>query len=471
MAWKKIDDDQALPDMPYSSFLANGLTVNANSYNNDMTRGGGIAWNATYPVTWSSYWTPQGFMFTVNVGQSVKQVDFRVAYATLTASADADGFQGRVTIKNIASSEYVTVGLLPSTSFSFLDISLPFNAAVTGPQAFALTFQSSKLEDLGIVEIRGGVQNTVYLDQRAGSGSYTITAGEKHELLDLTGVTSPSTGEVDTLNEYQINAISIDAPNPPDAYASVYPQLPSNPPRLVSNYDAPKDAEAHVFELGAMTLLGVAFNTVSANSGTAPPQLSHNTAAPLSAVIGIQNDARAVLQPDLCNGVSQRYALGAVIASDGTFPGHALAEQSTSFSFVTNAAVENLTLSVTFRHFGLRRLNNSKIRLTLRDDAGVLVVPQVDTDISIYPTNTPQSVIGITARDWYEPDASAAWGMRDSMRIVEMLAGEQFAINVPGLYLQPNTVYTVELVPQFLASAIYVYNLYARLILPIGSEG
>lgn len=469
MAWKKIDDDQALPDMPYSSFLANGLTTNANSYNEDLRRGGGIAWNATDPVTWSSRAVPQGFMFTVNVGQSVKEIEFRVTYATLTASADADGFQGKVTLKNLVGGEFITVGLLPTNgTVSYLDITLPFSTPASGPQAFALTFQSSILADLGTVNVSGGVQNQIFLDEMLSQ--YVITQGEKHEILDLTGVPAPSAGETDTQNLYQINYISTGAPNPPDGYASVYPSLVANPPRLQSTYGYVQSHVATVYELGAITLLGVAFNAVSANPGIAAPQLSHQTAAPLAAVIGIQNNARAIVIPDLCNGVSQRYALGAVIASDATFPAYPAAEQSTSFSFITNAAVENLTLSVTFRHFGLRRLNNCKIVLTLEDETGTLVA-QLDTPISIYPTEQPMSVVGITARGWYEPDAVAAWGMRDSMRIVEMLAGEQLAINVQGLNLQPNEVYTVRLQPQFVATAIYVYNLYAHLIVPSGSEG
>ena len=468
MAWKKIDDDQALPDMPYSSFLANGLTTNSNSYNNDMTRGGGIAWNAHDKVTWSSYAVPQGFMFTVNVGQAVLQVDFRITYATLTNSADADGFQGQVVLQHMGGSEFVTVGLPPvaSPSFSFLDISLPLNAAATGPQAFSLTFQSSKLEDLGIVLVRGGVQNTIFLNQHGGPGSYPITAGEKHALIDLTGVTSPSPGEVSTLNEYQINAISMDAPHPPDGYASVYPQLPSNPPRLVANYATPKDSEAHVFELGAMTLFGIAFNSVDANPGTAAPQLSHATAGPLAAVVRNQNDACYLFQPDLCNGVSQRYAFGAVIASATTSPVRAAVK--TGFSFVSNTIVDYLTLSVTLSYFGLIRGSNPTLTLTLKDEAGTLVKPQVDTPILIYRTTTPTSVIGITARGWYDPTAVAAWGMRDSMAQSEMMSGQTIAINVPELYLLPNKVYTVELSVSPNDTAIYVYNLYARLVTSAG---
>ena len=462
MAWKKIDDAQALPDMPYSSFLANGLTTNANSYNEDMTRGGGIAWNAHDPVTWSSYAVAQGVMFTVNVGQAVKEIEFRITYATLTASADADGFQGQVVLQHMGGSEFVTVGLPPTSGMlSYLDITLPLNTAVSGPQAFSLTFQSSILEDLGTVSVAGGSQNLVFLDQVVSG--YTLTGGEKNALLDLTGITAPSAGETNTLNLYQINNITMgDGVNPPDANASVYPSLVSNPPRLSPYYDATKIGTGRVYELGAMTLLGVAFNSVDANLGTAPPQLSHATAGPLAAVIRNQNDARYLFQPDLCNGVSQRYALGAVIASATTSPVRAAVK--TGFSFVSNTIVDYLTLSVTLSYFGLIRGSNPLLTLTLKDETGTLVKPKVDTPILISRTTTPTSVIGITARGWYDPTAVAAWGMRDSMSPTEMQSGQTVAINVPDLYLLPNKVYTVELSVSPNDTAIYVYNLYARLV-------
>jgi hypothetical protein len=465
MAWKKIDDDQALADMPYSSFLANGLTTNANSYNEDLRRGGGIAWNATEAVTWSSYAVAQGVMFTANVGQAIKQVDFRVTYATLTASAGAGGFQGYVTIQHMGGSEFVQVGLLPTNgAFSYFDVSIPFNAAVTGPQAFSLTFKSLKLADKGSVYVRGGNENLVYLD--ATEDGYFISQGEKHELLDMTDVGAPSPGEASTLNEYQINFISTAAPNPPTGYASVYPSLVSNPPRLNTYYDVSKFGNGRVYELGAMTLLGIAFDAVSANVGTAPPQLSHNTAAPLSPVIGIQNDTLIVCQPDLCNGVSQRYALGAVIASATTSPVRAAV--NTGFSFVSNTDVEGLTLSVTFRYFGLDDAPNPILSLMLFNQAGGLVVPKVDTPLPLSRNTTPTSVIGITARGWYDPTAVAAWGMRDSMSSSEMMSSQTLTIIVSGLFLNLNDVYTVQLELSPNSAAIYVFNLYARLISPLG---
>jgi len=218
---------------------------------------------------------------------------------------------------------------------------------------------------------------------------------------------------------------------------------------------------ATVYELGAMTLLGIAFNSVDANVGTAPPQLSHNTAAPLSAVIRNQNDALLVFQPDLCNGVSQRYSFGAVIASASTSPVNAAVD--TGFSFVSNAAVDNLPLSVTLRYFGLTSGPNPKIVLSLKDDADALVVANVETPIVVLRTISPQSVIGMTARGWYDPTAVAAWGMRDSMDHTEMLNNSSVAINTPALSLLPNKVYTVELSVTPEDTAIYVFNLYARL--------
>lgn len=472
MAWKKIDDAQALLDMPYSSFLANGLTTNANSYNEAMTRGGGIAWNVEYGVTWSSAYEPQGFMFTVNVGQAVTEIEFRVTYLTLTSSVDADGFQGKVILQHIGGSEFVTVGLPPALSVAFLDITLPLNTAVSGPQAFSLTFQSSQLENLGQVDVKGGVENTIYLDEREGDTAYPITQGEKHELLSLSEsqfeVTLTGPEDQRTI-KYQINYISTNPPQPPDGFASVFPSVTSNPAQLNPSYNSTNIGAGTVFELGAMTLLGIAYNCTVATPGNAPSQFSHQTAAPLSTLIGIQNNARLDLQPDLCNGVSQRYALGAVIASATTFP--VLPAVSTGFSFVTNSDVDDMTLVVTMSYYGLTRGGSPRIVLTLKDEAGLLVVPIVETFIPIIWDTLARSVVGITARGWYDPTAVAAWGMRDSMAQNEMMSGQTIAINVPNINFNTNKVYTVSLDMEPANTAIYVYNLYARLISNIGNEG
>lgn len=471
MAWKKIDDDQALADMPYSSFLANGLTVNANSYNDELTRGGGIAWNAHDKVTWSSYEPAQGVMFTANIGQQVNSIDFRVTYATLTGSADADGFQGLVTIQHMGSGEFVTVGLLPTTgSLSYFDATLSLMNPTSGPQSFSLTFKSSKLANKGLVDVQGGVENTIYLDNHGGGGAYTITQGEKHELLSLSepGHVFPLSGPPgQVVPQYQINFLKTQSlSNTPDAFASVYPSVSSNPAQLNPTYTTVKIGAGTVFELGAITLYGIAYNVTNANTNNAPPQLSHNSAVPLAQVINIQNTARTQFQPDLCNGVSQRYALGAVVAAASTFP--AASAVDTGFSFVCNATADYLTLSVTMRVFTLNAGRAQKMSLSLLDDAGTLVVPKQDVFVLGNNSRLPQSVVGITARGWYDPTAVAAWGMRDSMTQAEMMDAGTVTFSLPNLYLLAGNVFTVKLEATPTNTAFYVFNLYARLTRSVG---
>lgn len=471
MAWKKIDDLQTLLDMPYSAFLANGLTVNANSYNEQLTRGGGIAWNGHDTVTWASYFAPQGLMFTVNVGQQVKQLDFRVKYATISASADADGFQGSAFVTHLGSGEYVQVGVLPTSGAeSYFDVSMPLNTAASGPQAFSLTFQSSKLENKGNVDIQGGVENTIYLETHGGGGAYTITAGEKFELLSLaeTGAVVNTTGpSTQDTQYYQINYINTTGPQPPDAYASVYPSVTSNPPRLSPTYNNSKiNPTGTVFELGAFTLYSIAYNVVSANPGSAPLQYAHNTTGALAQVINIQNTATRQFQSDLSNGVSQRYALGAVIAGATTVP-VVKAAQNLTFTFSCCDASLDSELCVTFSAFTLYQTPNQEIQLDLYDDSGTVLHTMKQT-VYAPSDRTQQSVIGITARGWYDPTAVAAWGMRDSMPDQEMLAGTPQTFLIPLQGYNKAVPYTIELSVVGNVTAFYLYNLYARFIVSAG---
>ena len=467
MAWKKIDDEQTLPDMPYSAFLANGLTTNVNSYNQQLTRGGGIAWNAHDKVTWASYWTPQGVMFTVDVGQQVTQLDFRVKYGTISASVDADGFQGTAFVTHLGSGEFVEVGVLPTTgAASYFDVAMPLMSASSGPQAFSLTFRSSKLANKGLVDVQGGVENTIYLDTHGGGGAYTITAGEKFELLSLaeTGAVVNTTGpSTQDTQYYQINYVNTTGPHPPDAYASVYPSVTSNPPRLSPSYDNSKiNPTGTVFELGAFTLYSIAYNVVLANQGNAPPQYAHNSASALAQVIGIENNAMRQFQMDLCNGVSQRFALGAVVAGAVTIP-TAQAAQKLSFSFSCGAAAVESELSVTFSALTLYQTSNQQIRLDLYDRFGTALYNRTQT-VSANQDRSLQCVAGITARGWYDLSSAAKWGMRDSMPDSEMLSGTPQTFIIPPRTYTANQPYTIELSVVGGTTAFYVYNLYARFI-------
>lgn len=465
MTWKKIDDAQALPDMPYSSFLANGLTGNANSYNEALTRGGSIALNATNAVVWSSYYTPQGFMFTVNVGQSVTAIDFRLSYGTVTNHVDADGFQGYVYLQHLGGDEFVRRGLPPSGPV--LDITLPLLTACSGPQAFSLTFQSSKLDSKGTVKVVGGLHQLIYL-QENNPVSYQVVTGEKHELIDISQVPSPGPSQADALSEYQINYVSVSTVAGADGNAIISPMLENDPSRL-NAYIENKQYTAEVYELGALGLTGIAYNVTTAGGGNAPAQYSHNTAGPLASVINIQNTSRVHFQPDLCNSLSQSYSFGTVIAGLGVFSSAPTTPQTTSFSFVLNAAVLEKTLSVTFQYFGLKNSGIiKKMKLSLLDQAGALIATN-EQDLDIDINRTALSVIGITARNWKESLAVPAWGMRDSMSVDEMLTGFNCTMNVPNLTLAANTVYTVKLELMYVLNCIYMYNVYARITPPLSA--
>jgi hypothetical protein len=346
---------------------------------------------------------------------------------------------------------------------------MPLSTAASGPQAFSLTFRSSKLESKGLVDVQGGVENTIYLDQRGGGGAYTITQGEKFELLSLaeTGhvvdATGPSTQDQ---QYYQINYLSTAGPNPPDGYASVVPSVTSNPPRLSPTYNSTKIGAGTVFELGAFTLYSIAYNVVAANPGSAPPQYAHNTTTALSQVINIENTALRHFQMDLSNGVSQRFALGAVVAGAVTIP-TAQAAQKLSFSFSAGAEGVTSELCVTFSAFTLYQTSNQEISLDLYDKDGNAVYFKKQT-VYAPSDRTQQAVAGITARGWYDLSSAAKWGMRDSMPDSEMLAGTPQTFVIPSQYYQRNLPYTIELSVVGGTTAFYVYNLYARFIVSAG---
>lgn len=473
MAWKKIDDAQTQLDMPYSAFLANGLTTNVNSYNEQLTRGGGIAWNAKYIVTWASYWTPQGVMFTVDVGQQVTQLNFRVKYGTITGSFDASGFQGSAFVTHLGSGEFVEVGVVPTSGAeSFFDLAMPLNTAASGPQAFSLTFQSFQLDNLGLVDVLGGDQNVIWFDYRGGPNAYALTTGEKFELLSLAEigqVVDSISGDTQNTQYYQINYLQTQSiPGLPDANATVSPSLTANPPRLRNIYDgAQKMGAGTVFELGAFTLYSIAYNVVSANPGSAPPQYAHNSASALAQVINLENLALRQFQMDLCNSVSQRFALGAVIASAVTSP-TPQAAQTLTFSFSCGDVDVTSEMAVTFFAIGLWSNSHTQITLKLLDRAGVSQYSK-NQSVNAPQGRTLQCVAGITARGWYDSAAGQNWGMRDSMPDSEMLAGSPQTFIIPSLLYKDLEPYTIELsVGGTTQSAFYIYNLYSRFITSFG---
>jgi hypothetical protein len=170
---------------------------------------------------------------------------------------------------------------------------------------------------------------------------------------------------------------------------------------------------------------------------------------------------------DLCNGVSQRFALGAVVAGAVTIP-TAKPPQKLSFSFSCGAASVESELCVTFSAFTLSPpYSNQKIRLNLYSQTGTLLHTFQQTVLA--PSDrTQQAVAGITARGWYDLSSAAAWGMRDSMPDQEMLSGTPQTFIIPSRFYDRDSPFTIELSVVGGATAFYLYNLYARFIVSAG---
>ena len=226
--------------------------------------------------------------------------------------------------------------------------------------------------------------------------------------------------------------------------------------------------QGEVFELGAMTLLSIAYTALSANTGTAPPQLSHNTAAPLAQVIQIQNDALFSFQPDLCNGLSQRFSLNTVLAGTRTSP--STAAVNATFAFSSFAPRTGVTLRVSFRGVLLTtaaRLVTPNITVTLLDNANTAVVAAQTLNFLGAIINNSGPAVGSTARGYYSPDAIANWGMRDSMLESELSDGNTMAFSFENLTIAPAEVYTVKIAASNNA-VVYLYNMYGRFTRSVG---
>ena len=106
MTWHKLDNDLALPDFPYSAFLADGLTANVNSYST-LNSGSTVSWLATASPMWASYGQAMGTVVTFDVGVNCGRVQTTVFYRTATNEVDDDGYCGRVYLRHLTSGREV----------------------------------------------------------------------------------------------------------------------------------------------------------------------------------------------------------------------------------------------------------------------------------------------------------------------------------------------------------------------------
>jgi len=318
MAWKKIDDynsgDTGTDFQPYSAFVAQGLTQNARSYPSELTRGASIPWRRDAPVRWASFGEPTGTIVWVNCGANAVRVIFRLSYQTVDNHESAANRIGVWTIQNVGSLARVQVAAPANLSNDPFDIVFPcYNGALSGYQAFFIGFQSDPLDSLGVVQVDYISDNVMGLSAAGGAGAYTITTGEKFELV----VMDPATyliqvGTNDPPTQWQIGFVRKDATaNAGDAVifpggttypviATTYPQIGKTPPT------------GEVFELGSPKLYSISYVVTETQDYTPPDQFNHYHALALSSVNSAQSQAIPTFRPELANIQCDPYHFGRV---------------------------------------------------------------------------------------------------------------------------------------------------------------
>lgn len=414
MAWKKLDDDLAAAGMPYSSLLADELTYNVNSYSS-LNSGSSITWPADDGPMWASYGQPMGTVITLDVGVNCGSINFSVFYRTATANGDANGFSGRVYLRHLTSGREVSQRITPSVTGSTVVLLLEFDAVSnlpSGPQAFFLSFQSHVLELRGLVGIKNGYRNQVYL--YTDSGSYPFSSGEKYELLTVGGEKKYAV-EPDSLGTYAYQI----------GYASVFdegqtfviwPEL-DNSPAIIPNGGTPsRPIDGYVYELGALGVLSIEYR-VFGGPARNPRQLAHAPAYSLNSLVLEQTLAAVELRPDVAANASEA-RLGYLLQSYDQISG----------VFATQADTVG-RLSVSFRAVRVDENNGDNINfsLTVLKQTGGVITPEVVTLRPVVPRMSYQNAIATSATSMRVIEGvrrgPRSWGMRDSMPLTDCLKG------------------------------------------------
>jgi hypothetical protein len=315
MTWKKIDDAQAVPDFTYSAFLGNGLMKNMNDYPLLLPQGGCFAFREDDKVTWAAFGTPLGQAFTVNVGVNARSISFTIRYQTETNSVDAQGYCGWIEIRHLNTNYFLWNRIAPAAAGPVeVTATMPFESELSGTQTFWIGFVSAIVgEGLGFVDIQGGSQNQVFLDTHAGGGTYTISAGRKFEMLDMTGYNQLGAGNAGALRKYQIARIDNPGGFGYDGVATIVPDLDNSPPIMNPFYDAHKAGGGNVYELGAFTPLSINYFVGDAYPNGAYPQLAHSATAPLTSFQQTMSNAIFDCRADVARTYPDNGRLGKVL--------------------------------------------------------------------------------------------------------------------------------------------------------------
>lgn len=459
MAWKKIDDycgSTYVDFQPYSAFVAQGLTNNARAYPEELTRGTTRAfYRGTTAPKFAAYGEPSGTVIWVNCGSNATTVSFKITYSTATAHTSA-GRMGRWVVYHIASNGMRSVDASAATGGTTLTINYsPNTNPLSGFQAFFVGFQSEVLNDLGSVDVYWVDNNNVGLDT---NGGYTITTGEKWEVLILDPA-SPALQEA----RFNSTAWQIGYLDHRPGNASVAVVFPGDVvyPDQSGNNPSNKGMFGNIYELGAVTVLSIGYQVTEANPNSLVDQFNHYDAIALTGINSAQSSTIREYYPEISAGQCERYHLGRYLdvvpdAITATFAVQA----------DTRASIE-VILSAVYVVRVAGGTASETITLDILDSTGasVLIAPVSQTFTVRRYSPTPsafgdaytfRALSGILA-------APNQWGLRDAVPLSDIKKGETLSLATPPIdfsSLDNGEIYTLKLT----GGGIYVFGFSARMV-------
>ena len=470
MAWKKIDDynsgDTGTPFQPYSSFVAQGLTTNARSYPEELTRGGCLSWRLDKPVKWASYGTPAGTIFWANVGANAKRATFRVMYRTDNGKESEYDRIGTFTIRHVDSGKSTTVDVPAAAAGGYVDIVFSwYVGGGNGFQAFWIGFQSDIVDDLGTVNVHYIANNQMGLSKTGvGAGHYALTTGEKFVFIKIDEASASFQRIEHNVDGWQVGYIDASAGLTPDAIASVFPG-DTYYPLGVGVEDTTKNSTGLVYELGAPKLYSISYDVETADPYTPPDQLSHYHALSLSSVNSAQSSAIPTFRPELANVACDPYHFGRIVTA---------APDALTATFGFQYDVEGV-VRVAFTVFPLQSASDNAGITTLSFDlldytgASIIGGPQWQnffwtryTSASTWSTTSTQTraLAGVLT-------GANEWGLRDALPLDDILKGNKVVWEFPSASFAKMVnasgvgAYTLKIVT---GQALYIIGFSARLI-------
>jgi len=403
MVWKKIDDycgSVYIAEQPYSSFVAQGLTTNANAYPESLTRSATVPFDLISPLKWSAYGEPLGFIVYVNCGLNAQSVKFTLAYKSATANQVGGSF-GEITVIQLSTnSTRVPVPLGASTGGTTKEFTMAIEPVASGFQAFWIGFQSKVLVSKGTIDVLGAINNQFLLSELGGGGGYQLVQGEKAEVLEITNASIGTYGTT----YYQIGLVDGIIAGPPDqGIATVFPYVITEPP-VTPAFNGQKQADGEVFELGQLQPISLTYQIVDTTPLNCPDQFSHYNSNSLTAVNNAQGTAIKLLRTEIANTCSSPYRAGVIV-------------QSSAPAYFTFAVETTFDAEVEVVFYAMRLADESPAFTfaILNKTGAVLATATQTTGLSRVINSTGYGYPPLSMRAYAQASNTVGneWGMRD----------------------------------------------------------